>query len=248
MPQATDFYGNSFGSSRTSHELERFVRLLIHGDRVGCRDLVREFLDGHSECSGDATCALRELAWPACATLDALARRDQIGTAEEHSATVLLAQLVQRIECGLAKRPARCKLVVVATGPRSTEELAGEIFSGLAEADGFDILYLGGGVESDELFSQIAARRPAYFVSFAAAGPDAPRLRRLITAVRTQDPVPGLRLGVGGGVFERAPGLAEEIGAHFEANSPFDMLAELQRIETSSVAGHSSKTPRSRAA
>ena len=224
MPQATDFYGNSFGSSRTSHELERFVRLLIHGDRVGCRDLVREFLDGHSECSGDATCALRELAWPACATLDALARRDQIGTAEEHSATVLLAQLVQRIECGLAKRPARCKLVVVATGPRSTEELAGEIFS------------------------QIAARRPAYFVSFAAAGPDAPRLRRLITAVRTQDPVPGLRLGVGGGVFERAPGLAEEIGAHFEANSPFDMLADLQRIETSSVAGHSSKTPRSRAA
>ncbi|MEY2795919.1 MAG: hypothetical protein RIR10_1635, partial [Planctomycetota bacterium] len=72
MPQATDFYGNGFGSSRTSRELERFVRLLLQGDRVGCRDLIREFLDGHSERGGDATSALRELAWPACATLDAL--------------------------------------------------------------------------------------------------------------------------------------------------------------------------------
>jgi hypothetical protein len=248
MPQATDFYGHGSGSSRTSRELERFVRLLIQGDRVGCRDLLREYLDGRTEQERDATSALRDLAWPACAALDALARRDQIGTAEEHSATVLLAQLVQRIECGLAKRSARCKLVVVATGPRSTEELAGEIFSGLAEADGFDILFLGGGVESDELFAQIAARRPAYFVSFAASGPDAPRLRRLITAVHTQDPVPGLRLGVGAGVFERAQGLGEEIGADFEANSPFDMLSELQRLETTGTVRRTSTTSRSRAA
>ncbi len=248
MPQATDFYGNGFGSSSTSRELERFVRLLIQGDRVGCRDLIREYLDSLSPGGGDAAGALRDLAWPACATLDALARRDQIGSAEEHSATVLLAQLVQRIECGLAKRPARCKLLVVSTGPRSTEELSGEIFSGLAEADGFDVLYLGGGVESDDLFSQIAARRPSYFVSFAASGPDAPRLRRLITAVRTQDPVPGIRLGVGAGVFERAPGLGEEIGADFEANTPFEMLAELQRLEASQAASRPTKSPRSRAA
>jgi hypothetical protein len=47
--------------------------------------------------------------------------------------------------------------------------------------------------------------------------------------VRRQDPVPGLRIGVGGGVFERVPGLADEIGAHFAADSPFDMLAALQQ-------------------
>ncbi len=231
MPQATDFHGSDFGPSRTSRDLERFVQLLINGDRVGARDLVREYLDARS--SHDATDALRDLAWPACATLDALTRRDHITSASEQTATVLLAQLVQRIECGLTKHPARCRQVMIATGPRATEQLAGEILAGIAEADGFDVHFLGAGIESDELFAAISARRPAYFVSFAAAGPDAPRLRRLITALRVQDPVPGLRVGVGGGVFNRAAGLGDEIGADFEAACPFSMLDTLRSLERS---------------
>ena len=234
MPQATDFHGSNNGSSRTSRDLERLVQLLINGDRVGARDLVREYLDARS--SHDATDALRDLAWPACGTIDALARRDQISTATEQTATVLLAQLVQRIECGLTKHPARCQEVMIATGPRATEQLAGEILAGIAEADGFDVHFIGAGIESDELFAAISARRPAYFVSFAAAGPDAPRLRRLIAMVRTQDPVPGLRVGVGGGVFNRAAGLGDEIGADFEAPCPFSMLETLQGLEASPTA------------
>lgn len=205
--------------------LERFVEQLIGGDRVGCRDLLREFIAaGH-----DSRDALEHLAWPACALIDRLSRQDQIAAVHEHGAVVLLAQLVQRLECGLAKHPARCRMVVVTSGRAPSEELAAEIFAGLAEADGFDVLFLGGGVESDDLFAEVARRRPAFLVSFAAAGSDAPRLRRLIDSVRRQDPVPGLRIGVGGGVFERVPGLADEIGAHFAADSPFDMLAALQQ-------------------
>jgi len=238
MPQATDFHGSNNGSSRTSRDLERLVQLLINGDRVGARDLVREYLDARG--SHDATDALRDLAWPACGTIDALARRDQISTATEQTATVLLAQLVQRIECGLTKHPARCREVMIATGPRATEQLAGEILAGIAEADGFDVHFIGAGIESDEVFATLSARRPAYFVSFAAAGPDAPRLRRLITMVRTQDPVPGLRFGVGGGVFNRAAGLGDEIGADFEAPCPFSMLETLQGLEESPTAR---KTP-----
>ena len=126
------------------------------------------------------------------------------------------------------------KELLIPRGPltrveKRAEELAAEIFAGLAEADGFDVLFLGGGVESDDLFAEIARRRPAAFVSFAAAGSDAPRLRRLIDAVRRQDPVPGLCIGVGGGVFERVPGLADEIGAQFAADTPFEMLAVLRQ-------------------
>jgi len=213
---------------RSSHDsvvLERFVEHLIAGDRVGCRDILREFIAG----GGDARDALELLAWPACALIDRLSRRDQIAAVHEHGATVLLSQLVQRLECALSKQPSRCRLVIVASGRSSSEELAAEIFAGLAEADGFDVLFLGGGVESDDLFAEIARRRPAAFVSFAAAGSDAPRLRRLIDAVRRQDPVPGLFIGVGGGVFERVPGLADEIGAQFAADTPFEMLSVLRQ-------------------
>ena len=65
-------------------------------------------------------------------------------------------------------------------------------------------------------------------MSFASAGADAPRLRRFIDATRRQNPVPGLLIGVGGGVFERVPGLADEIGADLIADTPFDMLAAIQ--------------------
>lgn len=223
-------------AARRTAMLERFVEHLIEGDRVGCRDILREFIaEGN-----DAREALEQLAWPACALIDRLSRQDQIAAVHEHGATVLLGQLVQRLECGLSKSPARCRLLIVASGRSAAEELAGEIFAGLAEADGFDVLYLGGGVESDDLFAEISRRRPVAFVSFAAAGADAPRLRRLIDAVRQQDPVPGLRIGVGGGVFERVPGLSDEIGAHFTADTPFGMLDALRAVlERPSVAARS---------
>ena len=245
MPQASRGNPHSHGprAPRLSNDLEQFVDRLIHGDRVGCRDLLREYVAaGH-----DAQDALEHLAWPACALIDQLSRKDQIAPIHEHAAVILLAQLVQRLECGLAKHPARCRLVIVTSGRAPSEELAAEIFAGIAEADGFDVLHLGGGVESDALFAEIGRRHPEFVVSFAAAGPDAPRLRRLIDAVRRQGPVPGLQIGVGGGIFERVPGLGDEIGAHFEGDSPFDMLVSLQRasqgLRTPPIA-----SPRSRAA
>jgi len=228
MPQA--FQGNSglhpHGSRATGDEstLERFIQLLIEGDRVGCRDFLREFIGaGH-----DAHSALERLAWPACDAIHKLSRKDQISAIHEHAALALLSQLVQRIECGLSKRPARCRTILVTSGKSQSEELAGEIFAGLAEADGFDVVFLGGGVESDDLFAETGRRQPAFVVSFAANGPDAPRLRRFIDANRRQNPVPGLRIGVGGGVFERVPGLAEEIGADLIADSPFEMLEAIR--------------------
>lgn len=248
MPQASHgqcWNGDSQGSRapRRTHDsqrydTQRFVELLINGDRVACRDFLREYI----AAGNDAADALEHLAWPACALIDQLSRRDQILPIHEHGALVLLAQLVQRLECGLAKHPARCRQVIVTSGRSPSEELAAEIFSGLAEADGFDVVFLGGGVESDDLFAELGRRAPDFVVSFAAAGADAPRLRRLIDTVRRQDPVPGLQIGVGGGVFERAPGLADEIGAHFSADSPFDMLEALR--EAAAGARRVSGTPR----
>jgi len=237
MPQA--HHGNDGFSKRHSPQsrrapanqpdLPRFVERLVSGDRIGCRDHLREYIAQ----GNDSLAALRELAWPACASIDELSRKDQIAPVHEHGALVLLAQLVQRLECGLTKHPARCRQVLVTSGRSPSEELAAEIFAGIAEADGFDVLFLGGGVESDDLFAEIGRRTPDFVVSFAAAGPDAPRLRRLLDAIRCQDPVPGLRIGVGGGVFGRVPGLADEIGAHFSADSPFEMLEELRLIALS---------------
>jgi methanogenic corrinoid protein MtbC1 len=225
MPQATDFDGGfDRPTGSTQRELERLVALLMQGDRVACRDLLREQLsDGRSPAD-----ILENLFWPACSVLDGWARRDRIGAVHQHCATMLLGQLVQRLEAALPRRASRCRTVLVASGQSRLEEIAAEIFAGLAEADGFDVTFLGGGVESDDLFAEIGQRSPSFLVSYAAAGQDAARLRRLLTALRERKPVPGLRVGAGGGVFSRAPGLAEELGVDFSGDSPFDLLEALR--------------------
>ena len=230
MPHADDFDGGLRRPMGSPRELERFVTLLMQGDRVACRDFVREQLgDGRTPLE-----LLEEFIWPACSIIDGWARRDRIGAVHQHCATVLLAQLVQRLEPAIPRKPSRCRRVLVASGPKPLEEVAAEIFAGLAEADGFEVVFLGGGVESDEMFEEIGTRAPDFMVSYAASGPDAARLRRLLTALRDQKPVPGLRVGAGGGVFSRAPGLADELGVDFTGDSPFDLLEAL-RLEAAAT-------------
>ena len=53
-------------------------------------------------------------------------------------------------------------------------------------------------------------------------------IRQLIDHVRSINAHPEMQIIVGGGVFNRAPGLAEEIGADLWANDPIDLLDQLE--------------------
>lgn len=226
--------------------LERFVRALIDGDRAACRNIVaRELASGRS-----ARELLEDLAWPACTLLDGLLRRDAIGGVAAHTATLLLGQMVERIGARLERvrrqGPARSAVaaprrVLVFSGPAPLEELAANLFVLIAESEGFVPHFLGGGVESDELFAEIGRQRPAAVVGYAVAAADGPRIRRLLRGIAEQDPVRGLRVGGGGGLFNRVPGLAEELGLHFGGESPFDLLdalsADLADADTAHAKG-----------
>jgi len=206
--------------------LEGVVRALIDGNR----SLARTLVDACIEEEG-AQVAIERMLWPACATLHALSRGDRLSAVAEHCATVLLSQLVQRAEERLPATAIRRGRVVATSGPAPFEEIAGETFAALAEAAGFEVVFLAGGVESDDLLAEVGRRQPDFVVSFAAAGSDAPRLRRFLDALRTQQPVPGIRVGLGGGVFGRAPGLAEELGADFEGATPAEVVAGMLALD-----------------
>ena len=93
--------------------------------------------------------------------------------------------------------------------------------SDLLEASGYEIFFAAGGVANDELLSEIGQRRPDAVVVFAASASDAPKIRGLIDTVRSRQANPGMPIICGGGVFARAPGLAEEMGADATADDPF---------------------------
>ena len=67
--------------------------------------------------------------------------------------------------------------------------------------------------------------RPDVLLLFASAPGDLPGIRAMIDQIHEIGAVRNLQVVVGGGVFNRAQGLAEEIGTDLWATSPTELVA-----------------------
>jgi hypothetical protein len=90
---------------------------------------------------------------------------------------------------------------------------------------------------------------------FSSSPGDAPNIRVLIDTIRGVGACPNMQIVVGGGVFNRAEGLAAEIGADLWARTPMELLDRLQsephrraRAEQRTVGRSRKPTSRSAAA
>lgn len=200
--------------------IERLFHSLVSGDRAASRQLAREALDSHV---APEEMALR-IYWPVMENITKLFRADQLSMLAHHYATRTLRQLLDQTQARYEQRPRRNRTICLFSGPSETEELAGQLVTDLAEADGYSVFFGGGGIAADEILAEVAERGADVLLLFASAPSDAPGIRQLIDTVREVNALPDLQVVVGGGVFARAPGLAEEIGADLWAHDPEELL------------------------
>jgi methanogenic corrinoid protein MtbC1 len=203
--------------------VERLFERLITGDRAGARSIVQE--------TADEGVSPEELAhsvyWPALEMVNTLYRADQLTRLSHHYATRLLRSLVDQAQARYEQKPDRNRSILMFCGSSETDELAGQLVADLIEADGYRICFAGGGVAADEILAEVGVRNPDVLLMFASAPSDAPHIRKLIDTIRGIDAHPKLQIVVGGGVFNRAEGLAEEIGADLWARDPAELLKRL---------------------
>ena len=109
-------------------------------------------------------------------------------------------------------------------------------FTKLLEADGYTVYYAGGGIANDEIVEQIGHLQADKLVVFGAVAQTVPYTRLLIDRLHELGVCPDLQVIVGGGVFNRAEGLAEEIGADLWAYEPTELLAEMNAEPTRRMA------------
>lgn len=202
---------------------ERLFQSLISGQRPAVREVVADAVRG-GLTPEDLSLSLY---WPTIELVDKLYRADQLTTTAHHYATRQLRTLLDQAQAEYAQKPSRGRTVCLYCGPSETEELAGQMVSDLAEADGYEVFFGGGGVAADEILSEVAERKADILLMFAAAPQDAPGIRQIIDNVREVNALPNLQIVVGGGVFKRAEGLAEEIGADLWADDPASLLEVL---------------------
>ncbi len=117
--------------------------------------------------------------------------------------------------------------VMLFCGSGENEDLGGQMAADLLEAAGYEVFFAGGGVARDEILEETHRRTPDFLVLFASSAADAPTIRAIIDQVREVGAHPGLQIAVGGGVFNRADGLAEAIGATRFARTPMELVRAL---------------------
>lgn len=203
--------------------IERLFAALAAGQRSEAKGIVAEAAAGGM--SGEAIA--HQVLWPVLDMISKLYRADQLSTLAHHYATRLLRVLVDQVQMSYEQRPSREKTILMFCGHGDTDDLAGQLTADLVEADGYRVFLSGGGICNDDILEELGRHRPEVLLMFSSSPSDAPNIRRLIDTINDGRMYPGMQFVVGGGVFNRAEGLAEEIGADLWASSPGELLEKL---------------------
>lgn len=201
-------------------QMDRMFEALVSGDRPRARKIVQDTL-GRAK---DPVSLIPDLFWPCHEMIEKLYRSDQLTPMAYHLSTRLLRTLVDQAAARLIMSPRNGKTVFAACGPSQNEELAAQMAIDLLESVGYDATFAGGGAPADEILAQVHDRRPDYLLLFASAASDLPEIRRVIDTLREIGACPRTRVLVGGGVFNRAEGLADEIGADLFGTNPLELV------------------------
>jgi len=186
-----------------------YVTTILSGDRPACRRI----MDKAVEVGVGPRQLLLELCWPAMETIREMRNEGKISKASHQMATRLNRVTVDRITGSLPMAQPNGKKVIVCCGDAEPEELGGQIAADLFEAAGYEVKFLGGGIPNDELLYIMGEWRPDLLVMFATLARDMPETRKLIDHLRDHGSMPDLQVMCCGGIYKRAEGLGEEIGA-----------------------------------
>jgi methanogenic corrinoid protein MtbC1 len=200
--------------------VERLFEALVGGDRPAARAIVGETI----ESGATPERMVCDLFWPVYELIERLYRGDQLSKLSHHLATRLLRVLVDQNAARLRLAPTKDCRVFALCGPRDSDELGAQMAVDLLERAGFEVNFAGGGIANDEILARVHEAQPNVLLLFASGANDLPQLRQLIDTLHEIGACPNLQIVVGGGVFNRADGLAEEIGADLWATSPLDLV------------------------
>lgn len=200
--------------------LTRYLQPLLAGRRAECFSLIQTALaQGIS-----AEVLLTEIVWPAMAHVDRLWRDDRINAAVESMACRINRTVADQLQASLSRNLSNGKRLLVCCADRCCEEIGAQMISDLFQADGWEVFFLGGAIPDDEVLSLVGQLRPQALLIFGTQPEDVPGVRQLIELIREIGVCGTMNIVVSGGIFNRADGLWQEVGADIFAPSARSVL------------------------
>lgn len=191
----------------------QYSNLLLEGNRIAARNLLDTAIaDGMSAAS-----LLSDLVWPTMESIRAMFKEDTITQMQMNLATRLNRQMTDQLAAKLPMGTPNGRQVLIFCGNDEPEELGGQIAADLFESAGWTVKFGGGGVANDEILKMVGETRPELLVMFATLASGVPHVRKLIDYLRDVNCCPDMQVMCCGGIYKRAEGLADEIGADLYA-------------------------------
>jgi len=208
---------------QTSAVIEQLFNHFLNGDRPRARQLIGRMLATGMTPAEFAN----DVVWPLHEALFAHRRKDEVAELAFNYAVRLLRTTVDQLQAGYQQGPRNGRTVLLFSGRDDIEDLGGQLAGDLLEAAGWEVWFGGPLVATDDVVAEVHARRPGWLVLFSSSKDDAARAREVIQTIREIGGHPELKVALGGGIFNRAPGLAEELGADASAANPFGLVDAL---------------------
>jgi len=200
--------------------LIRYMQPLLAGRRAECFDLISDAVSNGLRADE----AVQEVVWPAMAQIDRLYRDDRINTAIEHMACRINRTVADQLQAHLPKLARRGKRLLISCADTVHEELGAQMMADLFQADGWEAYFVGGGVPSDEVLGMVGELRPDLLLIFGTEPHGVPEVRQLVELIREVGACPTMNIMVSGGIYNRADGLWEEVGADVFAPTAREVL------------------------
>jgi methanogenic corrinoid protein MtbC1 len=171
--------------------VERFVDLLLQGDRPGARRLVRQSLRDLGP-EGFST----EVLAPALHEVGRRFERRVISISAEHLATGIAAAVLAETNARLPEAPKGSPEVVLCVPEGETHTLSLQVAEGLLRRKGYHALNVGGSAPASSICDFVRARRPVgVLISVTLTDRLEPGWRLARQLLRE---VPGARVAIGG--------------------------------------------------
>ncbi|MCK4752471.1 MAG: cobalamin-dependent protein [Planctomycetes bacterium] len=200
--------------------LKQYLKALLDGDRTLCRTVIAETM----QTGVPANSIYADIIWPIMVEIEDLVRKDKITPIQEHLATRINRTIVDQLQNKLPHRPEKYKRIAICCAQDEIQELGAQIMADLFESDGWQVRFLGGGLTNDDVLEFVNQYAPDILLIYGTTPKQAPSLRQLIDTIKNVNAWPDMRIMLSGGLFNRAEGLWQEIGADLYAPTAFEAV------------------------
>lgn len=200
---------------------EKYLEAILQGDRKKCRRTIEETLQNGIPTNS----VYMDVIWPIMVEIEKLAREDKITSVQEHLATRINRTIVDQLQNKLPRKGIRNKKITICCAPDEIQELGAQIMSDLFESDGWEVKFLGGGLTNEDILTFTNEIGPDVLLIYGTAPQQAPAIRKLIDTIKSVNAWPNMKIMLSGGIFNRADGLWQEMGADLTAATAAEAVA-----------------------